>query len=334
MKTNFKVLLTVLSLTGLYACTKNQDAAPNTNPTNTTTTTTTTTTNSTVFYVDTFRVYSTTLTGTDRKVVVDEDLKSNNNYISSISTLPGKSMLVYSYSTGYLNPVVIKTVGNDGTGLKTIKTIPAGTYIYFLKGVTGGKIYYSTGVSAATAKIYVMDADGTNEKEITGIPSGEVGTYIPEQQIAGQGTGVLGNDGYFIGLASAAFNEAGSFSLLTNETKASIVRMAISDDGTKAALLYKTAIANVFEVRVKDITKTNTAATLVYTVTLDADESLYNIYMLWANGTKNIIVYDGKFTTPKGSVSDYTKCELVDISAKTATNWKFTGDQISQIVVN
>ena len=34
-----------------------------------------------VFFVDTFRVYSTDLVGNNKKLILDEDIKSGNNYI-------------------------------------------------------------------------------------------------------------------------------------------------------------------------------------------------------------------------------------------------------------
>lgn len=55
----------------------------------------------TVFYADTFRIYSTDLKGGNRKLIVDEDLKSQNNYIGQISVLPINQQIVYTYSQVY-----------------------------------------------------------------------------------------------------------------------------------------------------------------------------------------------------------------------------------------
>ena len=319
-----------IAIAGLYSCSKNNtEPEPGTppisgNPANTT-----------VFYADTFRIYSTAFGGGSRKMVVDEDIKSGNNYIVTMTPVPTKGIIVYVYTTGYLDPTVIKTVKTDGTDKKIIKTLAVGTHISFIKGITDSKIYFSTNTTTGgvTAnRKYVMDADGSNEKELTGLPG--YGAFLSDTQISNQGLGILGSEGYFAKLKNGVFDELNSFQVFTNETKADIHRIALSDDATKVALLYKSSAGNKYEVRVKDNTKSAGKATTIYTVTLEANTSLDNVNFLWANGTKNIIFYNGKFTSPRGAADDYTKCELIDVEKGTATNWKFTGDEIGKIVVD
>jgi hypothetical protein len=323
--TNIKTLLIALSFTALYACTKS-----NSEPTPAPPVTGGGTGNSIVFYTDTFRVYSTNLSGGDRKLVVDEDLKSQNNYIGFITTIPGKNKIVYTYTTGGGSGFVIKTADTDGKNVKTIKTIPTQNSISYIKGIADGRIYFAYGPTGSPAKNYVMDADGANETALTTIP-----TYsrINASQIATSGKGIIDNSGYFAVLNNGVFAEASSFYLLANETKADIRQTAVSDDATKLAILYTTTDPNVFEVRIKDIAKANVTATTVYTVTLASDEINYNVNIQWVNGNKNVLVSYGKFTGPQGSATDYTKCELIDVAAKTATNWKFTGDEAQRVVV-
>lgn len=330
MKNLYKTLFAAVIIAGFYSCSKNNiepdpgtPSAPGTN------------TNTTVFYADTFRIYSTAFGGASRKLVVDEDIKSGNNYIITMTPLPAKGIIVYVYTTGYLDPTVIKSVKADGTDKKIIKTLPVGTHISFIKGITDGKIYFSTNTTSgggAGSRKYVMDADGTNEKELTGLPG--YGAYLSDTQISNQGLGILGSEGYFAKLKNGVFDELNSFQVFTNETKVDIHRIALSDDATKVALLYKTTTGNKYEVRVKDNTKTAAKAVTVYTVTLEANTSPDNVNFLWANGTKNIIFYNGKYTSPKGAADDFTKCELIDVEKGTATNWKFMGDDIGKIVVD
>ncbi|MES2807284.1 MAG: hypothetical protein V4619_01580 [Bacteroidota bacterium] len=324
---NLKTLFVALSFTALYACTKSDSMPPTTPPT----TGGNSSGNSLVFFVDTFRVYSTNLTGGDRKVVVDEDLKSQNNYIAQVTTLPGKSRIAYAYTTGGGSGFIIKTVGIDGKDVKTIKTLPSGQYFNYIKGVADGKIYFSYGTPGNPAKNYVMGFDGTNETELTSVPSFSGNT--DGTQIATSGKGIIDMSGYFLSLNNGVFAEANSFYLLNNETKANINQTALSDDASKLAVLYTTTDDKKLEVRVKDVVKANVAATTVYTINLAADEEKWNVRILWLNGNKNILVYYGKFTGPKGAASDYTKCEVIDVAAKTATNWKFTGDQAQRVVV-
>ncbi len=328
MKNFYKTLLLPLAIASLYSCSKS-NVEPDPEPS-----TPGALTNTTVFYADTFRIYSTAFGGGLRKLVVDEDIKSGNNYIITMSPIPGKGVIAYAYTTGYLTASVIKTVKVDGTDKKTIKTLPVGCRLNFLKGIIDGKLYYGISYNEGTTtvtKSYVINADGSNEKELTGIPNLN---FTPNTQISGQGLGILATGGYFAKLKNGVFDELNSFAALTNETTADIQRMAISEDATKLALLYKTASASKFEVRVKDLTKTAAKATTVYTVTIDAETSPYNFDILWANGAKNIIFYNGKFTMPSGSAADYTKCEFIDVEKGTATNWKFTGDEIGKIVVD
>ncbi|MFD2145784.1 hypothetical protein [Mucilaginibacter antarcticus] len=312
----------------MYACTKSTtDGTPTPTPL---TTVGNGSGNSIVFYTDTFRVYSTNLAGGDRKLVVDEDLKSQNNYIGLITAIPGKNKIAYTYTTGGSSGFVIKTADTDGKNIKTIKTMPASNFLGYMKGMSDGRIYFSYGPVGAPGKNYVMDADGANETQLSTIPPNG---RIEARQISTSGKGIIDESGYFMVLNNGVFAEASSFYLLANETKTTIRQTAVSDDATKLAILYTTANPNVFELRVKDITKTNVAATLVYTVTLASDEITYNVNIQWVNGNKNVLVNYGKFTGPKGLATDYTKCELIDVAAKTAINWKFTGDEAQRVVV-
>ncbi len=328
MKNLYKALFLPLVIAGLYSCSKS-NVEPTPEPP-----VTGAITNTTVFYADTFRIYSTAFGGASRKLVVDEDIKSGNNYIITMSAIPGKSIMAYAYTTGYLTAPVIKTVKFDGTDKKSIKTLPVGCRVNFLKGIIDGKLYYGISYNEGTltvTKNFVINADGTGEKELTGLPNLN---FTPNNQISSQGLGILTSTGYYAKITNGTFDELNSFNAWTNETSADIQRMAISDDGTKLALLYKTSAANKFEIRIKDLSKTAAKATTVYTVTLDAETSQFKYDMLWSNGAKNIIFYNGKFTMPSGATADYTKCEYIDVEKGTATNWKFTGDEIGKIVVD
>ncbi|RYZ94519.1 MAG: hypothetical protein EOP47_27695 [Sphingobacteriaceae bacterium] len=319
-----KLTLALLLACALMACSKKNDG-PNPDEE------TPAGLNSTVFYADTFRVYKTDLTGGKRELVVDEDIKSGNNYIQGLTTIPGKGQVVYSYTTGYLDGSTIRIVNADGTGKKVIKTIPSGTSIAFIKGV-GEQIFYRTSVYSGTdviSKTFTMDADGSNEKELTTIPNG--GGYITETQISSEGKGILNPGGYFMKLENGIFKEAESFYAFKHTDETDMYDIAISADATKGAFLYKMSDTK-YEIRIKDMSATSSFSTL-YTLNLPAAASR-SVNILWVNGNKNVMVYWGQFTSPQGSPNDYTQCELIDAATGKAVIWKFTGDEIGHIVVD
>ncbi|RCH56388.1 hypothetical protein DJ568_00570 [Mucilaginibacter hurinus] len=318
-----KFTLAALLALILFGCSKNNNnpGPEEENPTGA---------NSTVFYADTFRVYKTDMAGGDRKLVVDEDIKSGNNYIGYLTTIPGKGKVVYTYTTGYQDGTSIRIVNADGSEKKILKTIPAGTTILFIKGV-GNQIFYRTGVyngTSVTTKTYAMDADGSNDKELTGIPNGG---SITETQISSEGKGILSDDGYFMKLDNGVFKEAESFYAFKAADKTDMYDIAISADASKGAFLYKITDTK-YEIRIKDLSATSSFSTL-YTLNLPAAASR-SVNILWVNGNKNVMVYWGKFTIPTGSPDDYTQCELIDASTGKATIWKFTGDEIGNVVAD
>ncbi|MEO6149756.1 MAG: hypothetical protein ABIN95_10240 [Mucilaginibacter sp.] len=315
-----KLTLAALLVSALVACSKKNEGPEPENPSGT---------NSTVFYADTFRVYKTDLTGGNRKLVVDEDIKSGNNYIGNLTTIPGKGQVVYTYTTGYLDGTTIRIVNADGSGKKILKTIPAGTNISFIKGV-GEQIFYRTSTfvgGAISTNTYTIDADGSNDKELTGIPNGG---FITETMISSEGKGILDATGYFMKLEDGVFKEADSFYALNAAEIMDVNDIAVSADASKVACLYRLS-DHQYEIKVKEMSK---SATLSKVYTVNLGDLVRPIDILWVNGNKNILVYYGKFTGPKGSPDDFTQCELIDIAKGTATTWKFTGDQIGNIVVD
>lgn len=288
-----------------------------------------------VFYVDTFRLYSTDLKGGNRKLVVDEDLKSQNNYVTKISVLPTTQQLVYGYYDGISRATQIKTCKFDGSGVKTVKTVASGSSIGFVKGTTNGYIYYQTnnfsGGTIAT-RTYSIKADGTGETELQGFL---YGANINEAQISNQGKGILGNDGYFFKIVNGVFTETTSFNIFLNEDKSKINRQIISADASKVAILSSTSTTGKFEIRIKDVVKDGPTSTVLYTLNIPADANQYSPQIYFVNGSKNILVSYGKFTSPKGSPNDYTNCDLIDVATgKITQTWKFTGDEIGNLVVD
>jgi len=291
----------------------------------------------TAFYVDTFRIYSTDLKGGNRKLVVDEDLKSQNNYVTQISVIPTTQQLVYGYYDGVSRATQIKTCKFDGSSVKVVKTIASGSSVGFVKGIFDGSIYYQTNTFTGgmiASKTFSIKADGTGETELQGF------LYefnIREAQISSQGKGVLSNSGYFGVIANGKFDERNSFNILLNEDKdlTKIKGLSLSNDAKKAAFLQSTTTLGKYEIRIKDVIKDAPTSTVLYTLNIPADADQYGGNIRFVNGSKNLLVYYGKFTSPKGSANDFTNCDLIDIATgKVTQTWKFTGDDIGKVIVN
>ena len=294
----------------------------------------------TVLYIDTFKVYSTNLKGGDRKLLVNEDLQSQNNYIMSASIIPGSNKIVYSYSTGYQDPKTIRVAAADGSSKNIVKTFPAGQDIGFVKGMTGNKIYYSVSKNQGGTNVvnyYSMNDDGTSETELKGFP---YYAFMHESTISNQGKGFLANAGYFVKIKDGIFLEQESFNVLTNENKTDIMGdIIVANDASKIAWVAKTANNSKYEVRVKDITTKTTTSTVAFTYTVPAEfvgnvfNDFFNIY--WVDGNKKVMLEYGKSSFPKGEPSDYSFCQIIDIATGTVvSSWNFTGDGNAQILVN
>ncbi|MEO5910094.1 MAG: hypothetical protein ABIP95_04355 [Pelobium sp.] len=294
----------------------------------------------TVFYTDTFKIYSTDLKGGNRKLVVDEgpNNSSSNNYIYSTAYVPTANKLVYIYTEFYDKPFFLKTCNLDGTDKKIIKTFPAFTNVGLVKATSDGQIFYTLPgkpfPNQTPSKTFSIKADGTGETEVT--QQFYVNITDPNL-ISTDGKGILSPSGYFGVLVNGTFDERNSFNLLLNEEKdkTKYKSIILSADATKAAFLLSTSTIGKFEVRIKNVKKDEPTSTVLYTLNIPADANQYGGTIRFVNGTKNILIYYGKFTGPKGSSNDYTNCELIDVATgKVTQTWKFTGDEIYNVVVD
>ena len=208
-----KVLIMVLVSIAMYGCSKNDNTSPSTSSNSDVSTT--------VFYLDTFRIYSTDLKGGNRKLLVDEGINSQSNYIGEFSILPTSQQLIYTYTQIFTQPMQIKICKMDGTDKKVVKTLASSqSSIGFVKGTKDGNIIYQVNTfqgPTINTKTYIMKADGTEEKELQ---SFLYAAYIGEGQVSNQGKGVLGDDGYFFKINNGIFVEAESFNIFLNEDKA------------------------------------------------------------------------------------------------------------------
>lgn len=292
-----------------------------------------------VFYADTFKVYSTDLKGGNRKELINEDLKSENNYISSLSIAPGTSKIVYEYLTGYLDPVSIKVTNPDGSGKKTLKIFPAGINVNFVKAIAGDRIYFGTSVTTGGAqvrKFYVMNIDGTNEKELKSLSPF---ANINSGQVSSEGKGLVTGDGYFVKINNDDFAEINSYNVLGNENKANIQsNLMMSADAKKIAFISRTSSPDKYEIRVKDISTRNTASIVALNYTLPTTGpgaiQFPSFGLCWVDGNQKLLLSYGKMTFPKGSPNDYVFCQLLDVAKADISSWSFTGDGSLSIQAN
>jgi hypothetical protein len=319
-KTLFYLAIASLSF---LACTKNDNTNPSQSGGGTSGVSTT------VFYADTFRIYSTDLKGGNRKLVVDEDIKSGNNYIGYVSVRPGAQQLVYSYTKVYTEPQQIKISKFDGSDKRILKTLPSGSYVGFLKFFTDGNIFYSVVTNngpTISVNLYSIQADGTGEKVIT-LP---LYSNVQNPDLASaDGKGILDQTGYFAVFANGTFDERNSFNIFLNEDKTKIKEVTLSNDATKAAFIQSTATPLKYEVRIKDVKAAAPTATVLYTITLTGGVSDSSPTIHFVNGSKNLLISYGKSNTGRLTADGYTVCELIDTATgKLVDTWKFTGDDI------
>ncbi|OAQ41812.1 hypothetical protein A5893_01460 [Pedobacter psychrophilus] len=320
-KTFFYLAIASLSF---LACSKSDDSNPSVSSEESTT----------VFYTDTFNIYSTDLKGGSRKLVTSEgpSNSTSNNYIIATVYVPTSNRLAYIYTEKYDQPFFLKTCNLDGSDKKTIKTFPAFTQIGLLKATSDGQIFYTLPgkpfPNQTPSKTFSIKADGTGETEIT--QQVYASTSDPDL-ISADGKGVLLNGGYFAVIVNGTFDERNSFNVLTNEEKdqTKIKQLSLSNDASKLTFAQKTATAGQYEIRIKNVVKDAPTSTVLYTLNIPSDASEFTLSLKFVNGTKNILVSYGKFTSPKGSVNDYTNCDLIDaVSGKVTNTWKFMGDEI------
>ncbi|WP_017256991.1 hypothetical protein [Pedobacter arcticus] len=313
--------LAIASLSFL-ACSKSDDNGPSSS----------TDVSTTVFYTDTFNIYSTDLKGGNRKLVVSEGPYTGNNYFRGTAYVAKSKKMAYLYTEAYNKPFFLRTCNLDGTDKKTIKTFAAYTNVGIIKATAEGKIIYTLPGQAypnqTASKVFSMNVDGTGETEV--IVPFYAGISNPEL-ISADGKGVLSEQGYFALMVNGVFDERNSFNLLLNEDKdqTKIRNLTMARDASKAAFIQTTGVDRKYEVRIKDVKKDAPVATVLYTVNINTEANDGTPGLTFVNGSKNILVSYGKFTSPKGSANDYTYCELIDTSnGKVVQSWKFMGDDI------
>ncbi|SOD12409.1 hypothetical protein [Pedobacter xixiisoli] len=320
------------SITILTGCRKNDSTAPENRLES-----------NLVFFVDTFRVYSSDLEGEGLKALVDEDEKSGNNYINAI-TFSNNKKFVYGYKTAG-GAMQIKVANADGSNKKVLKSLPSTASISFLGGF-GDKILYSIvdySSSKPVTTIRTMSEDGSNDNSI----------ILPRPSIAASGGSTFIStaedysgtkpsfSSYVLKFKNGTWDEASSFNIA--KVNGLLRASAISDDGNTLVYVisadYSTLVYDVF---VLDISKRDNIAKKVLSHTFPttgegAVQFPPQLSIALANGNTNISVGYGVDVDKQryATKNDYYYVQNIDIEKGTiAKKWKITGEYGGGLLAN
>ena len=289
-----------------------------------------------VYYVDSAKIYSTSLTGTNRRLVVGIDTLSPNSYIGSLIRSNDGNKLYFLHNTSGGTPVIkLYGVNKDGTGLTMLKNMPAGGPEYSLLRATADNkiVFYQAAITPPSTfvnTLQIINTDGTNQTTLAALPTGSpnifrlsvsVNRYISYD---GTGSGTL-QTGTISGNSIGAPVNIGS-ALGSNGS-------SLSNDGTKIAYAKVNAAGRI-EIYLYDVA--TAASQLKFTHTVVASIpliSIYDVSVRWVAGTDKILLGYGKFTWPSGSASDFTQLTLYTLSNSAELTWRFEGDQIYNVVI-
>ena len=289
-----------------------------------------------VYYVDSAKIYSTSLTGTNRRLVVGIDTLSPNSYIGSLIRSNDGNKLYFLHNTSGGTPVIkLYGVNKDGTGLTMLKNMPAGGPEYSLLRATADNkiVFYQAAITPPSTfvnTLQIINTDGTNQTTLAALPTGSpnifrlsvsVNRYISYD---GTGSGTL-QTGTIFGNSIGAPVNIGS-ALGSNGS-------SLSNDGTKIAYAKVNAAGRI-EIYLYDVA--TAASQLKFTHTVVASIpliSIYDVSVRWVAGTDKILLGYGKFTWPSGSASDFTQLTLYTLSNSAELTWRFEGDQIYNVVI-
>lgn len=287
-----------------------------------------------VFFVDTFRVYTTDLSGNNKKLVLDEDVKSGNNYIIDIDYAVSKK-LIYAYKPESNVKQEIRTVNADGSDKKTIKTLASVNVALNFVSSFGGKILYTTldyttpGVVASETRL--MDENGANDAKVNWpkptITARDGSGYL---SISSDYSGATPSHNiYSVKITNGIFAEANSFNV--PKITGVIRGMALSSDGnTFIYLLASSYNSEQYDVMSLDLSKKDGATKKIMTYEMPktgdgALSSPRNVKLTFANGTANVVISYGVQVSSSryATKDDYYFFQLIDIDkAVIANKWK------------
>jgi len=334
-----KKLFYVAALTCLFfACKKDSDVEPDDkqNPS---------AQSNIVFFVDTFRVYTTDLEGNGLKAIIDEDEKSGNNFIGLIGYTQSKK-LVYSYKTD-AGQKSIKIANANGSGIKSLKIFTVNDQIEFVSGFGNKILYmtknYSTDYMNPIVEIRSMDENGSNDTKLNlpqpSLAANSGAAYISTTYDYASTTPSF--TFYVVRFENGTWSEAKSFTLPKNT--AALKGAAISSDGN--TLVYVTTPdydSRNYDIYTVDISaKGNTSKKVAsYTVPTTGEGGVSfppSLSIGFANGTANVIVGYGVNVDKQryATKNDYYFVQNIDVAKGTIIKkWKIFGEYGGSLLTN
>ncbi len=308
-------------------------------------------------YVDSAQIFTTDLTGGNRKLALAAETTTVNEYIGDVQFSADGTKFIYSHNlSGSANVRTLKICNLDGSNKKILKTFGANENNNFLKVLANGKILLGTNTfsgGAVASRVFTINEDGTGEAAFT--QAGFNVSYANSADLSktardiifysatppAQGTGYMGRTISYLGWSETGVLTGervieNSTDVFNDATKAGAV--TLSNDGSLVAFAVLSS-ATKFDIYTKETKAGAAARKLVYTITVPTDITgvrSNELKLRWLNGTDKLIAYIGKFTGPRGAATDYTQCYLITIGATASTdvNWKFMGDDIYDIIPN
>ncbi len=309
-------------------------------------------------YSDSAQIFTTDLTGGNRRLAVAPETNTVNEYVGNVQFNATATKFIYQHTKSGIPTIsTIKSCNIDGTNKTVLKTFNvATTSCTFLKVLASGKILFGTttfGGAGTATNIYVMNEDGTGETTFTqpgfsvsnarntSVSKSGLDILLISASTPQPGTNYSGRMISYLGWNTAGVLTGervieNSTDVFNDASKAG--NITISNDGSLVA--FAVNIGNgKFDIYTKSTAAGAAARKLIYTITVPADIPLYSTNSLklrWLNGTDKLLAYLGKFTSPNGAAADYTQCYLITIGATSSTdvNWKFVGDDIYDITPN
>lgn len=283
--------------------------------------------NNVVYYIDSAKIYSTNLSGGERKLLVGIDTLNRNSYINrnaSVSVDGNKIFFMHRIS-GSTPSTKIYAVNKDGTGLVAIKTLSTINEYGFMKGTNDNKIvFFQNAITLPSTQVRTiesMNADGSSQATIATIPStfNQIVVDITRSGDRYVSTGFSGTT-----TTSSTGSLSGGVLGTSRSLPTGSQKPKLSSDGKKIAYI-KEAGTDRYEIYIYDIA--TEASTLVATPTFPFTVAgIYQIGVHWIEGSAKILVSAGKSSFPS-SASDYTYCSLYTVgSTATPVIWQFAGD--------
>ena len=293
-----------------------------------------------IYYVDSAKIYSTSSTGTNRRLVAGIDTLNPNSYIGSMvrSNDGNKLYFLHYISAGTPGgtPVIkLYGVNKDGTGLTMLKNMPNISLAYeLLKATTDNKIVFYqnafTPFTTVVKTLQIINADGTNQTALATLPAVNSYTFGLSSVINRYASIDFTGGATILQTGTISGNSIGA--PVNIGTTNGINGSSLSNDGSKIAYL-KVNAAGIVEIYVYDVA--TATSQLKFTHTVVAGISLisdYSVLLRWVAGTDKILLGYGKYAQPSGSASDFTQLTLYTLNNSTEVTWRYEGDRIFTIV--